>query len=95
MPMHNYECTKCDYADEEIVSLKEDSKGEKHAPKEITCPKCGAAAQLVFVGSAKQLTTIIPAYPGSLKKKAGYCHTHGDRPATKVQSGYGGCSNPS
>jgi hypothetical protein len=32
------------------------------------------------------LSKIVPVYPGSKKHKAGYVHTHGDRPAEKAGS---------
>lgn len=48
------------------------------------CPACGACVREndeVFGGYV--CGTIIPMYPGSLKQKAGYVHTHADRPAEK------------
>lgn len=33
-------------------------------------------------------------YPGSRKHKAGYVHSHGDKPVSKVSVGYGGANNP-
>ena len=49
-----------------------------------TCEKCGGqvvADNEVFGGTPFHV--IVPTYPGALKNKAGYVHTHGDRPAEK------------
>ena len=47
------------------------------------CPSCGSPDVSVSLGCAKPFGTIVPTYPGALKQKAGYVHTHGDRPAEK------------
>lgn len=57
-----------------------------HPVDEIaTCPACGRAMgeQDQVASAAAPFGTIIPMYKGSLKQKAGYVHTHGDRPAEK------------
>lgn len=49
-----------------------------------TCPGCGAqvnAGDERFGGVP--FGTIVPMHRSSLKNKAGYVHTHGDRPAEK------------
>lgn len=49
-----------------------------------TCPACGgqiSADDERFGG--KSFNIIVPTYPGALKHKAGYVHSHGDRPAEK------------
>jgi hypothetical protein len=49
-----------------------------------TCAKCDA--QVVDddeVLGGQTFGTIVPMYKGSLKQKAGYVHTHADRPAEK------------
>ena len=43
-----------------------------------------------LMGAPVTLTTIVPTYPGSQAKKAGYVHKFGNRAATKTQVGYGG-----
>ena len=59
------------------------------------CPECGKEATRVWKKVAKALVEIIPSYPGCNRQRAGYQHTsQADQPATKVQSGYGGCGNP-
>ena len=50
------------------------------------CPECGEPAHFVITKAPALFTTIIPSYPGSLKLKAGYVHSHGDKPATKTMS---------
>jgi hypothetical protein len=62
--------------------------------KSIKCPKCSKSMLRYWKKSPVTFTVIVPDYPGSKKHKAGYVHSHGDRSATKVQSGYGGCVNP-
>ena len=84
MLMYDFECTKCHHQFEELTVIKETKS---------VCPECKGDAQRI-VSIPHQLHTIIPAYPGCKKQKAGYVHTHGNRPATKIQSGYGGCSSP-
>lgn len=53
-----------------------------------TCPACGVAMseQDQVASAAAPFGTIIPMYKGSLRQKAGYVHTHGDRPAEKAGS---------
>lgn len=86
MPMYNFHCEKCGEVFEDLVpSTVHDSE----------CPTCHAPAMRTWVGQAPSLlNTIILDYPGSKKHKAGYVHSHGDRPATKIQSGYGGSQGP-
>lgn len=59
-------------------------------PQAPPCPECGEPAHSVITKAPVLFGTIIPSYPGSLKQKAGYVHSHGDKPATKTQSGFGG-----
>lgn len=49
-----------------------------------TCPACGGqvSADNERLGGAI-FGTIVPMHRSSLKNKAGYVHTHGDRPAEK------------
>ena len=83
MPLYDFKCDGCGESTEEIVDSD---------VKKLDC-NCGGTKQRLAC-AAKTLTTIIPSYPGSLKQKAGYVHSHGDKPATKVQSGPGGCVTP-
>lgn len=48
------------------------------------CPECGKAAtdaDELLGGKSNKIT--IPTYPGSKRLRAGYVHSHGDRPAEK------------
>ena len=48
------------------------------------CPVCGrCATECDEMMGGRLFSTIVPMYPGSLKQKAGYVHTHADRPAEK------------
>lgn len=85
MPLYDYCCTKCGFEEEVIC---------KATRKKQKCSECGGSSERVWRKGPPTLTEIVPSYPGSLKQKAGYVHSHGDRPATKVQSGFGGCGNP-
>ena len=46
------------------------------------CPSCGSAEGDVQLGGVT-LTKIIPTYRNCKRQKAGYVHSHGDRPAEK------------
>ena len=46
------------------------------------CPQCESTDSELQLGSYT-LTTIIPTYRGCKRQKAGYVHSHGDRPAEK------------
>ncbi len=55
------------------------SMGESDVP---SCPACGTSDATPQPGG-RPFGTIVPMHRGSLKQKAGYVHTHGDRPAEK------------
>lgn len=76
MPMHDFDCEKCGYGTEEIVSVN---------TNEVDCPRCGCVCTKVYRTSPPILTTIIPSYSTCKKHKAGYVHSHGDKPRTKTQ----------
>lgn len=77
MPLHDFQCGSCACVFEEMVPV-----GMHRCP----CPKCGAEGEKVYVKMPPTLTEFVPDYPGSKRLKAGYVHTHGDRPATRIQS---------
>lgn len=86
MPMYDFRCNTCNLEFDEIVLCNVNT---------IDCPVCGTlTAERIFITAPKLLTNIIPSYPGCKKHKAGYVHTHADRNATKISSGYGGCQGP-
>jgi hypothetical protein len=82
MPMHDYKCDTCDKVFEECVPL--DPVTGK-CPPVLPCKYCTGVARIIYLSAPKIFGTIVPDYPGAKKQKAGYVHTHGDRPATKVQ----------
>ena len=52
--------------------------------EEAPCPVCGRiATENDEVMGGRPLGTIVPMSRSSLKNKAGYVHTHGDKPAEK------------
>lgn len=48
----------------------------------VRCPSCGGSEVEALVGS-HLITVIVPMHRRSLTKKAGFVHSHGDRPAEK------------
>lgn len=72
--MQDYRCRECGHRFEYLHQTTEDIE---------VCPQCGSNEADLQLGG-HQLTTIIPSYPGCKKVKAGYVHTHGDRPAEKI-----------
>lgn len=86
--MIDLQCNSCDNEFEDIVDRDEYKDGV------VACPKCGKDTSRVYRGAPGMLTHIIPSYPGSKKNAAGHQHSHGKRPASKIQSGYGGCQGP-
>lgn len=75
MPLYDFKCNQCGNVEEEIVDS---------GVLTVTCVQCGGVAERIYLTCPKQLTVIIPDYPGCKKHRAGYVHTHADRPATKV-----------
>ena len=87
MRMLDFQCPACGHEFEEILGSGE---------ADPTCPLCGEGpVGRLWRKTAAVLTTIVPDYPGARARKAGYQHTtFADQPATKIQSGYGGCGHP-
>lgn len=50
---------------------------------EVACPDCGSRDTKRVDAGGVPFGTIVPMHRTSLKSKAGYVHTHGDRPAEK------------
>ncbi len=80
MKLYDFECLACRHQFEALV------RGDLLPP----CPSCENGGTQRLMSAPKLFTTIVPDYPGSKKKKAGYTHSHGDRPKTpgKIQVGY-------
>lgn len=75
----NFECKKCNYEFSDTV------QGVEGKPD--FCPECGSLKGFSKLPSAPNIPTkIIIDYPGSKRFKAGYQHTHRDRPAEKKGS---------
>lgn len=53
------------------------------AGETVHCPICDSDAVDVVLSGGTVFGTIVPDYPGAKKIKAGYVHTHADRPAEK------------
>lgn len=72
--LQDYSCRACG----EIYEYLRHGEGD-----EPTCPKCGSSDAGVVPGG-RPFSVIVPMYPGAKKHKAGYVHTHGDRPKEKI-----------
>lgn len=83
---YTYGC-KNDHEFEHVCSMND-------KPETLPCPECGEVAKGLIMGAPMLMTNVVPSYPGCKKVKAGYVHSHGDKAATKVSSGFGGCVNP-
>ncbi len=68
----DYDCHDCGARFE--VTVDDDEK--------VTCAECGSDTPTRTSGG-RPLNVIVPMSRTSLKNKAGYVHTHGDRPAEK------------
>jgi putative FmdB family regulatory protein len=79
MPLYDYIC-ECGHQFEDIVGKPEEK---------VPCPKCNQIAERQN-STATIFKHIIPTYPGSQQRKAGYQHKHLNRAATKTQVGAGG-----
>lgn len=83
----DYQCPQCDTVHENVMV----TAGEENA---MPCDDCSTEKQLVLmeklIGASKQFEKIIPTYPGSKRRKAGYQHKYVNRPASKTQVGVGG-----
>lgn len=86
--MIDLQCGACDHEFESIIDRAQYTDGT------IACPECNGETFRVYRGAPGVLTSIIPSYPGSKKNAAGHQHTHADRAASKIQSGFGGCQGP-
>ena len=84
MPLYDFECPQ-GHADYEVRCSIAAKDAVPHP-----CPECGAGGHVVILTAPAMPTTIVLDYPGSKKHKAGYAHTHADRPGTKIQVGAGG-----
>jgi len=84
MKIFDFECPKCNVRKEIFVLFDEE---------EVICKACNVRMEKIL-SAPKVFTAIIPTYPGSQRRKAGYAHKHVNRPATKTQVGCGGGLSP-
>jgi hypothetical protein len=85
MPVYDFECP-----DEHLYEVRctyEDRQTKAHP-----CDACGKIGRSVLINAPRlnDPNKCVLSYPGSQRLKAGYVHSHGDKPATKIQAGYGG-----
>jgi Zn-finger nucleic acid-binding protein len=83
--MKDFLCPNCCAEVEELV---------ENDVASIPCPWCKTNMENVWLKAPHLASECIPSYPGCKAQRAGYMHTHGDRPAEKIQSGYGGSQGP-
>jgi putative FmdB family regulatory protein len=84
MPVYDFNCTYCGATLENEIRMLSET---------VKCPNtnCNHVMDRVFP-APKFFTRIVPSYPGSGARKAGYIHKYQNRPATRPQVGYGGSS---
>lgn len=82
LPLFDFVCASCEAKFEAIV---------KSGVDDTACRECGTGVATRVPSPFALFSTIVPSYPGCKKKKAGYVHSHGNRPKTpgKIQVGYG------
>lgn len=80
MKVYDYECPKCSAVQENVLVDDEE---------EVRCVEC-SEPMVRLMSAPNMLTKIVPTYPGSQRRKAGYQHKYPNRPATKTQVGVGG-----
>ena len=71
-----YRCEECGVAYDYLHMTSDDV---------AMCPACSSVKSDLQLGG-KSLYKIIPVYPNSKRLRAGYVHSHGDRPAEKISS---------
>lgn len=78
MILHDFYCAACDTTSEALVRSDE---------RETDCPACGAPSARRVMSAPAVFHEIVPTTKTSKKRKAGYVHSHGDRPKTpgKIQ----------
>ena len=78
MILHDFHCEACGATSEALVRSDE---------SEIDCPECGAPSARRLMCAPAVFQQIVPTTKTSKKRKAGYVHSHGDRPKTpgKIQ----------
>jgi len=83
MKLYDFQCNACGHKFEELM------RPDDPAP---ICPACNTTSTTRLLGCTHTCNVIIPTTLHSKKLKAGYIHTHGDRPKTpgKIQVGYSG-----
>lgn len=76
---YDFECDECQHLFNDLV------EGVSGLPEE--CPACKSPKGFTKRMSAPMVPKVIVIdYPGSKRFKAGYVHTHADRPAEKKAS---------
>jgi putative FmdB family regulatory protein len=76
MVLKDYKCKSCETVFEAL---------EMYSGEPITCPECSGECGRIYIKAPSDFKVIVPDYPGAKKRKAGYQHTHVDRPKTKTQ----------
>lgn len=77
MILHDFACPHCGTTFEQLV---------KRDDRHTECTSCGQQADRIM-SAPKMFTEIVPTTLTSKKRKAGYQHSHADRPKTpgKIQ----------
>lgn len=78
MILHDFYCEACHTQFEALVKSEETT---------TNCEKCGDPSARRIMSAPAVFNQIVPTTKTSKKRKAGYVHSHGDRPKTpgKIQ----------
>lgn len=78
MILHDFHCDSCGTTFEDLVRAEE---------RETPCPTCPGSTARRVPSAPAVFHEIVPTTKTSKKRKAGYVHSHGDRPKTpgKIQ----------
>lgn len=74
MRLYDFRCNDCDAIAERLVRTLEET------------PACGCGSSNTerMMPRTTTFSTIIADYPGAKRRKAGYAHSHADRPKEKI-----------
>lgn len=86
LKVFDYECPSCGAVREGVLV---DGAEEVHCINS-NCNADEPTVMTKLMSAPNTFSKIIPTYPGSQRRKAGYQHKHVNRPATKTQVGVGG-----
>lgn len=78
MMLYDFRCLSCEVVFEDLVAANQTT---------VQCPECLSPSAERMIPAPAVFHEIVPTSKTSKKRKAGYVHSHGDRPKTpgKIQ----------